>query len=272
MERTFAAYERRGVSGIMIDFVNGDSQERVRFVQKVVKEAAKHRLSVNFHGIYKPTGVQRTYPNLLSFEGVLGTEYNKWDPTGSTPEHELLTLFVRMIAGPLDVHQGSFHPVVQEKYFPRNISPMTIGTLARQLASYVLYENPLPMLADYPSAYEGRPAFRFIREVPVFWDDTRVLAADFGGYLVIARRKGDEWYVGCATDRSARTIDIPLGPLPAGKYVVRYYCDGGKAASAPEDLEITGGTAVSPGTLRVKLAPAGGCALRLTPEKRRTED
>lgn len=264
MARALPLYEQWGISGIMVDFINGDSQERVRFVQKVVEEAARHHLTVNFHGIYKPTGVQRTYPNLLSYEGVLGTEYNKWDPVGSTPEHELLTLFVRMIAGPLDIHQGSFHPVVPDRYVPHNF-PMTIGTLVRQLAAYVLYENPLPMLADSPSAYEGKPALRFIREVPSVWDETRVLAASVGRYLAIARRKGADWYVGCVTDRTARTLAIHLGFLPPGSYTAEAYYDGNDAGVRPESLDIMEFTAVSSDTLRVKLAPAGGFALRLTP-------
>jgi alpha-glucosidase len=264
MDQALPLYEQWGVSGIMVDFINGDSQERVRFVQKVVEEAARYHLTVNFHGIYKPTGVQRTYPNLLSFEGVLGTEYNKWDPKGSTPEHELLTLFVRMIAGPLDIHQGSFHPVVPEKYVPNNF-PTTIGTLVRQLAAYVLYENALPMLADSPSAYEGKPALRFIREAPVAWDETRVLSSSVGRYLAIARRKGKDWYVGCTTDSAARTLKIPLDFLASGDYAAEAYYDGEDAGVRPESVDIREFLVTSSDTLRVGLARAGGFALRLTP-------
>ena len=264
-DKAMAQFERWGISGIMVDFINGDDQESVRFVHKVAEEAAKRHLTVNYHGVFKPTGTQRVYPNMLSFEGVMGTEYNKWDKVGSTPEHEMLTFFVRMMAGPLDNHQGSFHPVVPEKFAPNNF-PSTMGTLTRQLAEYIVCDNPLPLVADSPSAYEAQPAaFAFVSEVPTTWDETKVLQASVGEYLAIARRSGKDWYVGAVGDRKSRSLDIPLSFLGQGQFIAKSYSDARDADEHPEKYDVTTRVVTSGDVLRARLARAGGLAVRLTP-------
>ncbi len=251
-------FEKWGVSGIMVDFINGDSQERVRFVTSVAKEACLHHLTVNFHGVFKPTGIERTYPNLLSYEGVLGTEYDKWDRKGSTPEHEMDTLFVRMIAGPLDIHEGSLHPVVPETYAPNN-RPSTQGTIIRQMAAYVVYDNPLPMLADSISSYRAQPQLlAYLRDVPTVWDETRVLQASPDHLLVVAKRSGRDWYVAGVNDRTARDVEVSLGFLGAGDHTAQVYTDGSDADSAPSHFLVTQPSGRATGTLRVRLARAGG--------------
>ncbi|MBI3547881.1 MAG: glycoside hydrolase family 97 protein [Elusimicrobia bacterium] len=264
LEDVFRTYARWGVSGVMVDFINGDSQERVAFVDEATEAAARHRLTINFHGMYKPTGRERTWPNVISYEGVLGTEYNKWDAVGSTPEHELLALFARMPAGPLDVHQGSVRPVVPEKYAPDN-RPVTMGTLVRQLAAYVVYENPHPLVADSASAYERYPdLLAFIRDVPVAWDETKVLAAEVPHYLVIARRKGKDWYVGAVTDRTPRALEIPLRLLGPGSFQAELFVDGADAGEHPESYQHET-LVMSADVLLIPLARAGGYAAKLSP-------
>ena len=256
-------FEKWGVSGIMVDFINGDSQERVRFVTSVARDAARHHLTVNFHGVYKPTGIERTYPNLLSYEGVLGTEYDKWDRKGSTPEHEMDTLFVRMMAGPLDIHEGSVHPVVPEAFAPNN-RPSTQGTIIRQMAAYVVYDNPLSMLADSIASYRGQPRLLpYLRDVPTAWDETRVLEASPDHLLVLAKRSGSEWYVAGVNDRTARELEVPLGFLDAGDHQAQLYTDADDADTAPAHFNILQSLVRRTDTLRVRLARAGGFVVRL---------
>jgi alpha-glucosidase len=265
MEQALPLYEKWGVSGLMVDFINGDSQEMVRFVTKVAQATAQHHLTVNFHGVYKPTGIERTYPNLLSYEGVLGTEYNKWDTMGSTPEHEMDTLFVRMIAGPLDIHEGSVHPVVPERYAPAN-RPSTQGTIMRQMAAYVVYDNPLPMLADCVSAYRGQPRLLpFLRDVPTVWDESRVLTASLDRYLMIAKRQGAAWYVGCINARAAQELDVSLNFLPPGDYAAAICSDGRDADVEPGSYEIRQFRVSASDIVHARLARAGGFVMSLKP-------
>ena len=157
MDRAFPLYRAWGVEGVMLDFMDRDDQEMVRFLRRAVETAAANRLTVTLHGVSAPTGLERTYPNLLTHEGVLNLEYDKWDEQGVTPEHELTVPFTRMLAGPLDFHQGSLRGVPAMEFRARNEAPLVIGTPCRMLASYVVYQNHLAMVADYPSAYRGHP-------------------------------------------------------------------------------------------------------------------
>ncbi|MBO0798707.1 MAG: glycoside hydrolase family 97 catalytic domain-containing protein, partial [Blastocatellia bacterium] len=190
MDRAFPLYHSWGIEGVMIDFMDRDDQEMINFRHRLLQKAAENQLTVTFHGVSKPTGLERTYPNLLTSEGVLNLEYNKWDKTGCTPEHQLNVAFTRMLAGPLDFHQGSFRGISVEKYKPRNIAPYVMGTPSRTLASYVVYQNHLSMVADYPEAYQGHPGLKILAKIPTSWDDTRFLSGSVGEYIVIARRRG----------------------------------------------------------------------------------
>ena len=158
MDRAFPLYREWGVEGVMLDFMDRDDQVMVNFLRRALETAAANRLTVTLHGVSAPTGLERTYPNLLTNEGVLNLEYDKWDKQGVTPEHELTVPFTRMLAGPLDFHQGSLRGVPVEEFRPRNEAPLVMGTPCRMLASYVVLQNHLPMVADYPSAYRGHPA------------------------------------------------------------------------------------------------------------------
>ncbi len=269
MEAVFATYERWGVAGVMIDFFDDDSQAGVMFAERILQTAARHHLTVSFHGVAKPTGLARTYPNLLTEEAVLGAEYNKWPGPHSTPEHEVEIAIIRGSVGPMDTHAGGFRPVPPKAFRPRAISPNVIGTLARQLAMYVVYENPQPMLVDDPASYlKHEAAFAFVREVPVTWDETRWLAGGLQeGYIVVARRKGGDWYIGGLTGYEPRALTLKLDFLDARVYSAKLYRDRPESEHDGEAIAIETQPAHSGTQLRVNLAPAGGVAIHLRPKE-----
>lgn len=262
IDRALETYEKWGVEGIMVDFLNRDDQLMVQSYHEILTRAAAHHLTVNFHGVFKPTGQTRTYPNLLNHEAVLGTEYNKWGEFGSTPEHEVNVAYVRMLAGPLDVHQGGFRPVAVKDYKFQWTAPNVMGTLARQLATYVIFENHLPMLADYPELYSANPGpFKFIQEVPVVWDESHMVDGIVGKYISMARRKDRDWYVGSFTDRDARDFNLNLEFLGQGNYIAEIYEDSSDYGQHPEHVTIREESVSSKSSFRILLAPAGGNAI-----------
>lgn len=264
MERAFPLYRTWGIEGLMLDFHDRDDQEMYRFIRKAVKLAAENRLTITLHNCPKPTGLERTYPNLLTYEGVMNLEYDKWDRQGIPPEHEATVPFTRMLAGPLDFHQGSFRAVAPAAFKPRNEAPLVMGTPCRTLASYVVYQNHLSMVADYPSAYRGHPALPVLAKIPTTWDDTRVPAGKVGEYAVVARRSGADWHVGVMGDRTARTLTIPLRFLRRGSYAVEQWVDD---AAAKYGLSRREATVTAADDLTVDLAPAGGAYVHFTPAK-----
>jgi alpha-glucosidase len=264
MEQAFPLYRQWGIQGVMLDFMDRDDQEMNRFVRRAVKLAAENQLTVTLHGCPKPTGLERTYPNLLTSEGVLNLEYNKWDDQGCPPEHEVTVPFTRMLAGPLDFHQGSFRTVAPEKFQPRNEAPFVMGTPSRTLASYVVFQNHLPMVADSPSAYVGHPALPALAKIPVAWDDTRVVVGSVGEFVAIARRQGDTWHLGAMTDRQARKLTLPLKFLASGGYTAELWTDD-VTTKYGFSLQKTNVTARD--ELAVALSPAGGAYVKFTSVK-----
>jgi alpha-glucosidase len=263
LDEALAQYQAWGIEGIMLDFMDRDDQQMVRFYHEVAEKAAARHLTVTFHGAYKPTGSQRTYPNMLTWEGVLNLEYNKFNGSpGSTPEHELVVPFTRMLAGPLDYHQGGFRYVAEGAFRNQTTAPLVVGTRARTLAMYIVYENSLPMVADYPAAYQGQRGLDFVARIPTTWDETRVLNAAVGDVITVARRRGRTWYVGSMTDGSARRVDVPLRFLGAGAFVAEIYADDPDAPPRALRQQFLVRAA---DVLRVRMAPAGGHAIRLTP-------
>jgi alpha-glucosidase len=265
MKTAFPIYEKWGIEGVMLDFMDRDDHEMINFLHEAVRLAAEHHLTVSLHGASKPTGLRRTYPNLLTTEAVLNLEYNKWDAQGVPPDHEVTVPFTRMLAGPLDFHQGSFRHVWPRDFEARNVAPVVKGTRARTLASYVVFENYLPMLADYPAAYRNQPGLEFLRQVPTTWDETRVLNGTPGQYIAIARRRGSQWYVGSMTDASPRQLTIPLDFLGRGTFVAEVYADDRDAPDRPSNVVIRRLQVAAGGSLQADLAPAGGQAARFTP-------
>jgi alpha-glucosidase len=264
MKRAFPLYRSWGVEGVMLDFMDRDDQEMVNFLREVLVLAAANHLTVTLHGMSKPTGLERTYPHLLTSEGVLNLEYDKWDKVGCPPDHQVTVAFTRMLAGPLDFHQGSFRGVSVEQFKSRDKAPLVMGTPARTLAGYVVYQNHLPMVADYPSAYRGHPGLAMLAKIPTTWDDTKFLAGSVGAYVVLARRDGADWYVGAMNGLEAREVEVPLRFLGPGRYQAEVFADDPEQKT-PHRLtrrikEVTAGD-----TLKVRLEAAGGCLTRLAP-------
>ncbi len=262
LDSAFAQYERWGLSGMMVDFMDRDDQEMVNIQEEILRKAAAHRLHIQFHGAYKPTGLQRTYPNEFTREGTLNYENAKWN-TLVTPDHDLNIVFTRGLAGSTDYHLGGFRAVPREKFRPQYTRPLMIGTRAHQLAMYVVLENVQGMACDYPDAYRGQPGFRFLQQVPTTWDETRVPDARVDEYAVVARRRGTDWFVGALNNSTAREVPLPLAFLPAGSYTAEVYADAPDVATQPNHLTIRT-QAVDPTTvLRLSLAAGGGAVLRI---------
>ncbi len=239
MEEAFPLYEKWGVAGVKVDFMARDDQYVVNFYHRLVKLAAKHHLVVDFHGAYKPTGVSRTYPNLMTREGVMGNEYVKWSAR-ITPEHKVTIPFTRGMLGEMDFTPGAFVNVTVDnhKLESEATSPMTMGTRCGELAMMVVYESPLQVLCDAPYNYRESPAGTdFLKIVPTTWDDTRVLNASVGDYITTARRSGDEWYIGTMTDETGRTLSIPLDFLGEGSFEATIWKDAADAGVNPTNLE-----------------------------------
>jgi alpha-glucosidase len=281
LDSAMALYERVGVRAVKTGYV-GDfteqghahqSQYMVRHHRRVIETAARHGITIDVHEPVKDTGERRTWPNILSREGSRGMEYNAWGGDGGNPpEHETILFFTRMLAGPMDFTPGIFDLLVRSASGtprgPEEARPRT--TLAKQLALYVVLYSPLQMAADLPQNYEGQPAFQFIRDVAVDWDTTIVLNGRIGDHVIVARKeKGqDEWFVGAITDEEARTFEVPLGFLPAGRrYVAEIYADGPGAnwRDNPLPIDIRRQDVDSGTTLHVRMAPGGGQAVRIRP-------
>lgn len=264
VEEAFAAFEKMGWTGMMVDFFDHDDQDNVEFSEEILKAAARHHILIQFHGIWKPTGVQRTYPNLVNHEGALNLEYLKWSDR-CTPEHDLMMAFTRLIAGPMDYHLGGFRAVPRSEFKPHPIAPNVLGTRCHQLAMYVCFDNPNPMLADYPTAYEGQPGFEFLKMVPTWWDETKVLQADIGQLLVTARRQGNRWYLGGLSAGEPREVALPLSFLGKGEYVANLWRDASDAASNPNHLETETRSVTATQTMKVKIASDGGFVAQISP-------
>ncbi|GMU21748.1 MAG: retaining alpha-galactosidase [Phycisphaerae bacterium] len=267
MKEAFPLYEKWGIAGVKIDFMNRDDEWMVNWYHEVVALAAKHHLMVDLHGAYKPEGMERTWPNLLAREGVLGLENCKWS-SDVTPEHNVTLPFTRMLAGPMDYTPGGFNVTTPERFKPRDSAPFVMGTLCHQLAQYVVYFSPLQMCADYPESYRGQAGFEFLRWVPTVWDATIVLDGYPGEFITIARRHGDVWYLGCMTNRQARTLRIPLRRfLDDGRWQVDIFADGERAAEVPEQIRRVRRTATADDELEIIMAPGGGYAARFLPKR-----
>lgn len=272
IEGTLDIYRDWGVKGIKIDFMDRSDQEMVNFYDAVGKAAAERHLLVDFHGAYKPSGMQRKYPNVMTFEGVLGNEYNKGEGTGwnaaVTPDHNLMIPFIRNLAGPMDFTPGSVNNTTREDYSGNWGHPMTLGTRAHQTAMFIVFESPLQMICDSPSNYDRSPGYaEFLSKIPVTWDETIGIKAEIGDYLLMARRKGDKWYIAAMTDWTPRDLDLKLDFLPAGKWSMESVADGANAHRQATDHKFETKTVSSGETLKLHLAPGGGWAAILTPEK-----
>ena len=259
-------YQKWGVKGIKVDFMQRSDQLVMNFYPKVCVEAAKRKMLVDFHGDQKPASMTRTWPNLISAEGVRGLEWSKWSAE-TEPEHNVTLPFTRMFLGPMDYTPGAMRNASKASFAPIFAQPMSLGTRCHQLAMYVVYESPLQMLADTPSNYLHEPeAMEFLAAVPTEWDDTKVLAAKIADYVVVARRSGRDWYVGAMTDWTPRSLDVDLSFLSEGTFTMEAYQDGVNADKFASDYKKTTVGVNQTTKLTIKLAPGGGWAARIHPQ------
>lgn len=262
LEQALDRYAAWGIKGIKVDFMDRNDQEMVAFYHRVLKAAAARKLLVNFHGAYPPTGLNRTWPNYITQEGVMGAEYNKWS-TRVTARHNVTIPYTRMVLGPIDYTPGGFRHQAPADFRIMSIAPNVQTTRAAALAMYVIYDSPLQMVADSPDAYEGADGFDFLREVPTAWDETRFLVGEIGEYIVLARRKGREWYLGAMTDEAERRLFVPLHFLGEGRFVAEVREDG----AGQGRLVVSRQAGLGAGDrLQLRLAASGGAVVRLVPE------
>lgn len=259
MDAAMKQYQAWGIKGIKVDFMNRNDQEMVEWYHKLLKSAADHHIMVDLHGAMPPNGTNRTWPNLMTQEGVLGAESSKWSAR-ITATHNVTLPFTRMILGPMDYTPGGFRHASPAQFKPRNHGPMVAHTRGQAIAMYVVYDSPFQMVSDSPSAYktsDGKgwaDGAEFIQTVPSSWDETRVLAGDIGQFIVTARRKGDTWYIGAMTNEQARTIKVPLDFLGKGSYSAQVMQDGADISH----LTVAERKVLASQSLTLKLAPSGG--------------
>lgn len=268
MERVVKHYAQMGVKGFKVDFMDRDDQPMVDFLHRAAELCAEHRMLLDYHGIFKPTGLGRTWPNVLSYEGVFGLEQVKWSPaTVDMVTYDVTMPFIRMVAGPLDYTQGAMRNAARDNYCPVNTEAMSQGTRCRQLAEYVVFESPITMLCDSPSNYlQERECFGFIAGIPTVWDQTVALKGSVGEYIAIARRSGDTWYIGAMTDWTPRELELDLSFLPAGNYEVESFADGVNADRAARDYRKQIAPLAQDRMLKIRMAPGGGFAARIQAE------
>lgn len=265
MDRALDQFAKWGAKGIKVDFMQRDDQKMVNFYERVAKAAAQRRLLVDFHGAYKPTGLRRTYPNVLTREGVRGLEWNKWS-SDVTPAHDVTIPFTRMFAGPMDFTPGAMVNATEQNFRDIFSRPMSQGTRCHQLAMYVVYESPLQMLADSPSHYLEQPeCMEFLSAVPTVWDETRVLNAAIGEYVTVARRHDDTWYIGAMTNWTPRDFTLDLIFLDDRPYQMTIWRDGINADRYANDYKKESWTISKAETLDIHLAAGGGWAAILQP-------
>jgi len=258
-------FEKWGVKGIKVDFMQREDQWMVNYYERVAREAAKRKLLVDFHGAYKPTGLHRTWPHVITSEGVLGLEQSKWGDMAS-PDNAVTFPFMRMLAGPVDYTPGAMFNAAKRDFRPIFDRPMSQGTRCQQLAMYVVFESPLQMLADSPSNYRREPeSLAFLKGVPTVWDETRVLGAAVGEHILVARRHGRDWYVGALTNWDARDLEADLSFLGPGAFRAEVFRDGPNAHRAGVDYAREEKPVTAGDRLPIHLAPGGGWVARIVP-------
>jgi alpha-glucosidase len=262
MEEVLDTYKGWGIKGVKVDFTQRDDQQMVEFFLRAAKETAKRHLLLDQHGAFPPVGMARTYPNYITQEGVQGLEYDKFPWGQVTPDHNVKLAYTRMLVGPMDYTPGGFRNSTPETYVARPVMPMTRTTRGQAIAQYVVYESPLQMVSDDPSAYENAPGFDFIEQVPTAWDEARFISGTPETYVAVARRKGSRWYIGAMTNQEGRTVTIPLSFLGRGRLTATIWQD----EAGPDDVNRTTRSVSKRDSLTIKMSPGGGAAIILAPK------
>ncbi|RLC26179.1 MAG: glycoside hydrolase family 97 protein, partial [Deltaproteobacteria bacterium] len=263
MDAAWKQFEEWGISGIKFDFMNRDDQKMVQFYHHVAKEAARRKMVIDFHGAYKPAGLRRMYPNVLTREALIEFEYNGWTKF-DTPEHHNLLPYIRMVAGPMDYIPFTTHNAQKKNFRTVGDMPMGMGTRAHSMALFVILESPMQMLPDSPSDYyKERECTEFISKIPVEWDDLKVLNAKIGEYTVLARKNKDEWFIGAITNWEPKEFEINFDFLDNGEYQMEYIEDGINADTRAIDYQKKTKTVTNKDIHTINLAPGGGWLARI---------
>jgi len=255
-KKAFPLYEKWGVAGIKIDFMDRDDQQMVNWYHDIIKCAAENHLLVDFHGAYKPDGIIRTWPNMITREGLMGNEYYKFSDK-MNPEHNVKLTFTRLLAGQMDYTPGGFLNVTREQY--KNQTPTLVwNTRAAELSKFVIYESPLTVVCDHPDNILNQPGADFLKIVPTVWDDIRFLGGYPGDYVAIAKRSGNCWFIGVMNDTIGKSIEIKLDFLPAGNFEIETWADTKKSDKEPRELKKAKQSVKQGDRLRIAMAKNGG--------------
>lgn len=262
-DKAFSFYSKMGVKGFKIDFIDRDDQVAVASLYEIAKKAAEYKLIVDYHGAFKPTGLQRTYPNVVGYEGVKGLENYKW-AVEDQPRYAVSIPFIRMMAGPMDYTPGAMRNSTKTNYRSVEAMPMSQGTRCNQMAMYVMYEAPFQMLSDNPTVYmKEQECTDFIAKIPTTTDQTVALDGKVGEYAAIARKKGDTWFVGAMSNWNPREITLDFSFLGEGNYRAIIFKDGINADRDATDYKAEEAIVTSSEKLKIQLAPGGGWVARI---------
>jgi alpha-glucosidase len=255
-KKAFPVYEKWGITGIKIDFMDRDDQQMVNWYHDIIKCAAENHLMVDFHGAYKPDGIIRTYPNMITREGVMGNEYYKFSNKMS-PEHNVKLAFTRMLAGQMDITPGAFLNITREQF--KNQTPAVVwNTRTAELSKFVIFESPLTVVCDHPDNILNQPGADFLKLVPTVWDDIRFISGYPGDYVAIAKRSGDKWFVGVLNNSIGKSIGLKLDFLPAGNYETETWADTKNSDKDPKELKKVKQQVKSGDIIKVTMAKNGG--------------
>lgn len=260
IDAVFEKYSNMGVKGFKIDFLDRDDQKMVASTYEIAEKAAAHKLLIDYHGVYKPTGLQRTYPNVIGFEGVKGMENTKW-ARDDVPRYDVSIPFIRMMAGPMDYTPGAMKNANRENFRPIHAAPMSQGTRCHQLAMYVVFEEPLKMLSDNPTNYmKEQECTNFIAKFPTTFEETVAMAGKVGEYVAIARRRANSWYVGAMTNWNPKELTLDFSFLPRGNYEAEIFRDGINADRDATDYKKEIVKIESGDKIKIKMSAGGGWA------------
>jgi len=256
-KEAFALYEKWGVAGIKIDFMDRDDQEMVNWYKRIIECAAEHHLMVDMHGAYKPDGIIRTYPNMITREGVMGEENTKWS-TRLTSQHNVTLAFTRMLAGQMDYTPGGFLNVTKANFVPNKLPATVMNTRCAELAKFVIYESPFTVYCDHPDHILNQPGADFLKIVPTTWDDIHVLSGYPDEHIVMMKKTGDRFFLGGMTNSNSRTVKVKLDFLPAGQYELTSWVDAADADREPRKLVKAKKLVNSKSSVSFKMAVNGG--------------
>lgn len=268
LEEACKKYADMGIKGFKVDFLDRDDQTAVEMTYRICDATAKNNLMLDLHGFYKPTGINRTYPNVINYESVFGMEEMKWsDPSVDMPEYDVTFPFIRMMAGPVDFTPGAMHNATRADWKAIYSNPMSQGTRTHQMAHYIVHDTPFSMLADSPSNYlENKECLEILASLPSVFDETVVLDGKLGEYIVTARKNNNSWYIGGQTDWNPRDYELDFSFLPSGKmFKVTLIKDGVNADKQAQDYSVEEMTVDNTAKTPVHMAPGGGFLVVLTP-------